>query len=88
MNSLLPDNDALHMPTVFHALKDLAACLAILERRPMTSLVASSWPHPQLPNTAKKSKFLPPTTTTNYRLPKTDGDQSEKGKERLEREET
>jgi hypothetical protein len=72
---------------VLRALKDLAARLTALERRLATSPATSSLPHSQLPNTAKKSNFPPPTTTTNYRLPKTDGDRSEKGKERLEREE-
>jgi hypothetical protein len=88
MNSLLPDNDTPHMPMVFCVLKDLAVYLTILERRPTTSLVASSRLHPHLPNIAKESNFPPSTTTISYRLPKTDGDGSEKGKERLEREET
>jgi hypothetical protein len=37
----------------------------------MTSPAAPSRPHPQLPNTAKKSNFPPPTTSTNYLPPDT-----------------
>jgi hypothetical protein len=60
MNSLLPDNDMPHMPAVLRALKDLAAHLTALERELATSLAALLRPHPQLPNTAKKSNFPPP----------------------------
>jgi hypothetical protein len=76
------------MPEVLLALKDLATHVVILERRIMASPATSSLPPSHLPKIPKKSNFPPPIPTTNYRLPKTEVEGSEKGKERLERKET
>jgi hypothetical protein len=88
MNSPIPDDDVPHMPAVLRALKDLAGRLTRLEKRSTAYPATSSLPPSHLPKIPKKSNFPPPIPTTNYRLPKTEVEGSEKGKERQEREET
>jgi hypothetical protein len=60
MNLPPPDDDAPHMPVVFHELKGLAACLAILEMRIMVDLAASLLPYSHPPKKAKKNQNSPP----------------------------
>jgi hypothetical protein len=72
MNSAITDDDALHMPEIICVLKDLAGRLTRLEKRSMAYPATSSLSPSHLPNTAKKSNFPFPTTTTDCRLPKTE----------------
>jgi hypothetical protein len=88
MDSPLPDVDTPCMPAVLHKLKALAAHLAILEVRIMADLATLLLPPSHLPKRAKKSNSPPPTPTTNYRLPKTEVEGSEKKKRGLEGEYT
>jgi hypothetical protein len=67
------------MPMVLCELKALVAHLAILEVRITADLATLLPPLSHLPKRAKKSNFPPPPiTTTNYRLPKTEVEGSEK----------
>jgi hypothetical protein len=83
-----PDLDALHPATVLRELRALAVRLRALEIRVVAYPPLSATHFSQPSKTAKKSNFPPPIPTTNYRLPKTEVEGSEKGKERLEGKET
>jgi hypothetical protein len=86
MNSSPPGHNALHPAMVLRELKSLTARLLILETKSAASPATSSFPLSHLPKRAKDLNFPPPTPTTNYRLPKTEVEGSEKKKRGLEGE--
>jgi hypothetical protein len=88
MNSSFPDNDAPHMREVLLTLKDLAARLTALEKRSAAYPATALLPPSHLPKIPKESDFPPPIPTTNYRLPKTEVEGSEKKKRGVEGEYT
>jgi hypothetical protein len=72
MNSPLPDNDAMHMPEVLLALKDLATRVVILERR-IAASPATSWLPPSHFTQIQKDQISPPQSlllTTDYQRQK------------------